>query len=302
MERTGLALCGSLGGNNEGGGGSGGSFTLLPATDTRLGGVKVGENLEIDSEGRLSALVFEKLTYADYLAGNYDPTKKYYIPDFPYTDGIASQIGFDDSVAKTGSDDVQGAIEKNSMDIVDMSNALKTSLLPRNRITSLENDDVIRNLDTGVYLCAFTSTNGYLPYVGNGSVYGTLAVMRTNAEYGVAIFTDTSGRLHYRHFTSDKWHSAWITVATKNELAGLKLARLSVSGTLDEYGQVWVNNTTGSTAVFLLKETAIVNSVTCNIYLEEATTGAIKLRVRKLSDGEVQRSIAVTFTIIVAYI
>lgn len=54
----------------------------------------------------------DKLYYADYQAGNYDPKKNYHIPDFPYSNGKASQIEFDDTNAQLGADDVQGAIEE----------------------------------------------------------------------------------------------------------------------------------------------------------------------------------------------
>ena len=84
----------------------------LYAGNAENSAVKAGEYMEQAREFAEEAEAsFTELSYEDYEAKNYDPTKNYHIPDFPYTDGIASQISFDDSVAQTGTKNVQGAIE-----------------------------------------------------------------------------------------------------------------------------------------------------------------------------------------------
>lgn len=59
----------------------------------------------------------EELSYEDYQSGNYDPEKPYAIPDYPVGQDKAEDIFFDDTEAKTGSDNVQGAIDKHANDI-----------------------------------------------------------------------------------------------------------------------------------------------------------------------------------------
>lgn len=54
---------------------------------------------------------FKDLSYSDYQSGNYDTRKNYAIPDYPYSDGDASKVRFDDSTAQISADNVQTAIE-----------------------------------------------------------------------------------------------------------------------------------------------------------------------------------------------
>lgn len=50
--------------NNGGGGGGGGSYTLPIASDTVLGGVKIGNGLSIENDGKLNASVSSEVQYS----------------------------------------------------------------------------------------------------------------------------------------------------------------------------------------------------------------------------------------------
>lgn len=102
---------------------------------------------------------FEELSYADYQAGNYDPTKSYAIPDYPYENGKASDIEFDDSVAKLGVDKVQGAIEANTASI-EATKKVETGTLEKPITTGTYGNEMLMKKDGIVYLsCRLLSTS-----------------------------------------------------------------------------------------------------------------------------------------------
>lgn len=91
-------------------------ITANSKTDTLI--IETNGNIDLDINddklifSSLSAdASFEDLSYSDYKSGNYDMEKNYAIPDYPYSDGDASKVNFDDSTAQINADNVQTAIE-----------------------------------------------------------------------------------------------------------------------------------------------------------------------------------------------
>ena len=55
MDHNEALLMALAGGDNGGGGGGGSSYVLPVATENKLGGIKVGNNLNIEPDGTLNA-------------------------------------------------------------------------------------------------------------------------------------------------------------------------------------------------------------------------------------------------------
>ena len=89
------------------GGGSGPSTNLEPATTTKLGGIKVGNNLDITSDGTLSARC-PNITTSETLTGRVFGDKPTYIRKLDFTDGLTITTSGTAIMSSTG---VTGVID-----------------------------------------------------------------------------------------------------------------------------------------------------------------------------------------------
>ena len=87
-------------------------------------------------------------------------------------------------------------------------------------------------------------------------------------------------------------------------LGGLKFKRIQINGTTTSSGQLEIDNTTGATVVFLLRNTYDdnVSSSFGVINIENVTATKIMLRFRTLKDGSVNAGASINISIVVAYI
>lgn len=83
----------------------------------------------------------------------------------------------------------------------------------------------------------------------------------------------------------------------------LKFISIIVNDTTNAYGSLTINNPTGSSAMFLLRNT-YTDSVTSSfgvINVESTSTTSINLRFRTLSDGAANANAQISTTLIFAY-
>lgn len=123
------------------------------------------KNGNVVGGGGSESASFEELSYADYQAGNYDKTKSYAIPDYPYSGGNAGNISFNDSTAKLGADDVQGVIDvlASKVKTIRISNVTLTTSAIGTVTASLllsSNKFIVAAYATGYDVRVYTNSSG----------------------------------------------------------------------------------------------------------------------------------------------
>ena len=130
------------------------------------------------------------ITYEEYLANKelYDASDDVYaIPDYPYSNGKASDIFFDDTNVQLGEDDVQGAIENTSTTA--KAGAPRTKIFSANVTKSggTGTVDITDLLANGTYLISAHTGNSSWRYAGilfkTGSGNPVLVDLATNTGY-----------------------------------------------------------------------------------------------------------------------
>jgi hypothetical protein len=162
------------------------------------------------------------------------------------------------------------------------TNSAITTINDKLTLSQVTNLQVIEDSGHNLFILRgnYTGTGNYLQLIANGNTKQLqIAKSVSGVETAVATFVDAS------------------------TLDGIKIKKIPINDTTDQYGNIEVDNTTGSQGVFLFRN-AFNDGVTGSfgvVNLESITSTKLTFKFRTLKDGSVLASKAINMSVIVGF-